>query len=142
MTRILLTSTAIALGLSSAAFADSFKSRVERSFERAGYEGIEVTIEDGVLTVRSTLDGLEIESLYDAITEDLLSHGVINEEDLDDDDDDDDDDDNDDDDDDDDHDDDDDDDDDDDEDDGDDDDDDDDDDEDDGDDDDDGDDED
>jgi hypothetical protein len=91
MTRILLTSTAIALGLSSAAFADSFKSRVERSFERAGYEGIEVTIEDGVLTVRSTLDGLEIESLYDAITEDLLSHGVIDEDDLDDDDDDDDD---------------------------------------------------
>lgn len=85
MTRILLTSTAIALGLSTAAFADSFKSRVERSFERAGYEGIEVTIEDGVLTVRSTLDGLEIESLYDAITEDLLSHGVIDEDDLDDD---------------------------------------------------------
>jgi hypothetical protein len=91
MTRILLTSTAIALGLSTAAFADSFKSRVERSFEWAGYEGIEVTIEDGVLTVRSTLNGLEIESLYEAITADLLSHGVIDEDDLGDDDDDDDD---------------------------------------------------
>ncbi|WP_294227993.1 hypothetical protein, partial [uncultured Shimia sp.] len=91
MTRLLLTSTAVALGLSSAAFADSFKNRVERSFERAGYSDVTVTVKDGVLTVRSNKDGLSIESLYEVAGEELLRHAAYDGEDDDDEDDDDDD---------------------------------------------------
>lgn len=85
MPRLLLTSTAVALGLSTTAFADSFKNRVERSFERAGYSDVTVTVEDGVLTVRSNKDGQSIESLYKVAGEELLRHGLYDGDDDDDD---------------------------------------------------------
>lgn len=76
MKKILMTTTAIVMGLSAQAHAASFAERAAKSFASKGYTEIEVEEEHGRVTVHATRGGKDVETVYDASTGDVLSHDV------------------------------------------------------------------
>ncbi|WP_197915808.1 PepSY domain-containing protein [Thiosulfatihalobacter marinus] len=76
MTRIFLTSTAIVIGLASTAFAQDFVTRLERSFARDGFTKIEIKRGNGQAKVEAVRDGMQVETVYDLDTEEVVSHEV------------------------------------------------------------------
>lgn len=84
MKRILLTSSVIALGLGVQVHAETFAQRVEAAMIADGYSDIEIELVDGKLKVEGKKDGMEVETVYLAASEEVLSEHV--EEDDDDDD--------------------------------------------------------
>ena len=84
MKRILLTSSVIALGLGVQVHAETFAQRVEAAMVADGYSDIEIELVDGKLKVEGKKDGMEVETVYLAASEEVLSQHV--EEDGDDDD--------------------------------------------------------
>ena len=85
MKRILLTSSVIALGLGVQVHAETFAQRVEAAMVADGYSDIEIELVHGKLKVEGKKDGMEVETVYLAASEEVLSQHV--EEDDDDDDD-------------------------------------------------------
>ena len=91
MKRILLTSSVIALGLGVQVHAETFAERIEARMIADGYTDIEIEVVDGKLKVEGKKEGMEVETVYLAATEEVLSQEVeeddANEDDDDDDDD-------------------------------------------------------
>lgn len=86
MKRILLTSSMIVLGLGVQVHAETFAQRVEAAMIADGYSDIEIEVIDGKLKVEGKKDGMEVETVYLAASEEVLSQHV-EEDDADDDDD-------------------------------------------------------
>ncbi len=76
MKRVLLTSGMIALGLGAQVQAETFAQRVEAAMAAQGYTDIEIEMSDGKLKVEGRKDGMEVETVYLAATEEVLSHEV------------------------------------------------------------------
>ncbi len=89
MKRILLTSSVIALGLGVQVHAETFAQRVEAAMIADGYSDIEIELVDGKLKVEGTKDGMEVETVYLAASEEVLSQHVEEDDDNDEDNDDD-----------------------------------------------------
>ncbi|WP_299424437.1 PepSY domain-containing protein [uncultured Shimia sp.] len=89
MKRILLTSSVIALGLGVQVHAETFAQRVEAAMIADGYSDIEIELVDGKLKVEGKKDGMEVETVYLAASEEVLSQQVEEDDDNDDDNDDD-----------------------------------------------------
>lgn len=85
MKRILLTSSVIALGLGVQVHAETFAQRVEAAMIADGYSDIEIELVYGKLKVEGKKDGMEVETVYLAASEEVMSQHT--EEDDDDDDD-------------------------------------------------------
>ncbi|MFY0660196.1 MAG: PepSY domain-containing protein [Shimia sp.] len=88
MKRILLTSSVIALGLGVQVHAETFAQRVEAAMIADGYSDIEIEMVDGKLKVEGKKDGMEVETVYLAASEEVLSEHVEEDDDDDDEDDD------------------------------------------------------
>lgn len=78
MKRILITSTALVVGMAvqAQAQASDFVQAVIDHFTREGYSEVEVSSDGTVVTVEALRDGFVIETVYDATTGDVLSHEV------------------------------------------------------------------
>lgn len=88
MTRLFLTTSAIAFGLVAQAQASEFTDRLMAQLAAEGYADFDVEAEDGETTIEATRDGLRMEFTYDTATETLLSSEEDDEDDADDEDDD------------------------------------------------------
>ncbi len=86
MNRIFLTSSVVALGLGVQAHADTFAQRIEAAMIADGYSDIEIEVIDGKLKVEGKKDGMEVETVYLAASEEVLSETVEEDDDQDEDD--------------------------------------------------------
>jgi|GEM_PF-4270127 len=73
MKRLLTTTTAITLGLTSWAYAQSFTDAIVTDLEGQGYTDIEVETEGGETIIEAVLGDTEYEFTYDTATQELLS---------------------------------------------------------------------
>ncbi|MFY0596341.1 MAG: hypothetical protein JXQ85_07925 [Cognatishimia sp.] len=73
MKRLLTTTTAITLGLTSWAYAQSFTDAIVADLEGQGYTDIEVETDGGETTIEAVLGDTEYEFTYDTATQELLS---------------------------------------------------------------------
>ena len=74
MRRILLTSTAILIGGVTTSMAGITAQDVARSFQDQGFTNIEVKTGPSQIKVEAERDGVEVETVYDAQTGDVLYH--------------------------------------------------------------------
>ena len=90
MKRILITSTALVVGMAVQAQAQSssFVDAVIEAFTREGYSEIEVNAEGDRVFVEAVRDGTEFETVYDLNTDAVISHEVHEDDDDDEDEDD------------------------------------------------------
>jgi len=86
MKRILITSTALVVGMAVQAQAQpsSFVEAVIEAFTREGYSEIEVSAEGDRVFVEAVRDGTEFETVYDLNTGAVISHEVHEDDDEDD----------------------------------------------------------
>ncbi len=74
--RILVTTSAIALGYATQADAQDFETRLVNAFVRDGFSKIEVTTRNGQAKVEAVRDGMEEDTVYDVKSGAVLSHEV------------------------------------------------------------------
>lgn len=72
MKRILVTTTAITLGLTSWAYAQSFSDQIVADLEAQGYTDIEVETDGDETVIEAVLGDTEYEFTYNTATEELI----------------------------------------------------------------------
>lgn len=76
MRKILMTTTAILMGISVQAHAANFVERAAAAFRDKGFSNVEVSEQNGRVTVHAKRGQAEVETVYDTDTGEVLSHDV------------------------------------------------------------------